>query len=76
VFQEQIPKIIISLILVAVVIFVAFFFDKKHKKERVEGKEVKKHYLTKTGSIIFYVFLFLLLVMFLVLYIKWRQYLK
>jgi membrane protein insertase Oxa1/YidC/SpoIIIJ len=71
--QQQISKIIISLIIIGVVVFLAFFIDKKHKKERVEGKQVKKNYLTKTGSIIFYVFMLFLLILFLVLYIKWRN---
>ncbi len=73
---EQLPKIIISLILIGAIIFVAFFVDfssLKSGNETISKQEREKKWMSKTGSKVFYIFLGLLLLFFLVMYIKYRM---
>lgn len=73
---EQLPKIIISLIFIAAIIFVAFFVDfgsKKKKGKNITPEEREKIWMSRNGSIIFYVFIGLLGLFFLIMYIKYRM---
>lgn len=73
---EQLPKIIISLIAIGVIIFVAFFVDFSSLKadgKTISKQEREKKWLSKTGSIVFYIFLACLLLFFLVMYIKYKM---
>ncbi|MDY6380898.1 MAG: hypothetical protein SPK52_06715 [Synergistales bacterium] len=70
----DIQTIAISILLVALIVFIVFYLSKGIKKKTKKDKDYI--YLSKKGSIVFYVFLLLLLVFFVVMYIKWRIYLN
>ncbi|MBQ6753803.1 MAG: hypothetical protein IJR03_01205 [Bacteroidales bacterium] len=70
----DIQAIAISILLVALIVFIVFYLSKGIKKKTKKDKDYI--YLSKKGSIVFYVFLLLLLVFFVVMYIKWRIYLN
>jgi len=70
----NIQAIAVSIIIVALIVFVVFYLSKGIKNK---GKKDKNYvYLSKKGSIIFYGFILLLLIFFIVMYIKWRMYLN
>lgn len=70
----NIQTIAVSILLVALIVFLVFYLAKGLKNKKRKGKDYI--HLSKKGSIIFYVFLLLLLIFFVVMYVKWRMYLN
>lgn len=71
----DLPKIIISLLFIAGLIFVAFYVDfsaKKDSSPKAEEKRRKKMF-SKKLSIAFYVLIGLLILFFGLMYIKYRM---
>ncbi|MBQ9253726.1 MAG: hypothetical protein IJ213_02685 [Bacteroidales bacterium] len=71
----ELNTILFSLILVISLIAIVYFVG-KGKLFNKKRKDKDFVYLSKTGSIIFYVFMLLLLLFFVIMYIKWRAYLN
>ncbi len=70
----NIQTIAISILLVALIVFIVFYLAKGMKKKNKKDKDYI--YLSKKGSIAFYIFLLALLIFFVVMYIRWRIYLN